>query len=156
MDIQTIVIVLLVVALVVGPIKLIQPSRRDRYQQALRDSAFKRGLRVSLETPPRLPTDSNKPEPTPKYCLPRQYLENNDYWRLIRAAYAHDTHFARHWCWSGPPAPAAVQARLEGLIAHLPESVLAVGAGSQGCYVYWTEQGGEPVLDEIDRFLRQL
>ncbi len=151
-----VLVVVLAIALVTGPLLLVQPLPRDRYRAALRQAAASRGLRLTLEAPPRLATDTEEPVPTPVYCRPGRRKGDSHHWLLLRAAYEHPSHFLGHWCWRGPRAPDDVQHLLGELLPKLPDSVSGVGAGVRGHYVYWNERGGDEVLARIDQCLLAL
>ena len=157
MSIWVLVLLLGVVAMVVGPVMLLQPSPQDRRQAELRARARRLGLIVRLETLPVQATDADAPERLPVYRLPAQLQRGNGQsqpWQLLRAAYRHDMHFLGDWRWQGQGRPGqGVLEALEAFLPELPRSVLAVGGDSRGCYLAWTEEGGVTLLERLTELL---
>ena len=160
MSIWVIVLLLGVVAMVVGPVMLLQPSPQDRRQTELRTRARKLGLVVRLETLPVQATDLEAPERLPVYRLPAQSSSTQSHslsWQLLRAPYRHETHFLGDWRWQGQGRPGKeVLETLEQSLATLPKSVLALGGDSRGWYLAWTEEGGVTSLAQLAALLRSV
>jgi len=160
MSIWVIVLLLGVVAMVVGPVMLLQPSPQDRRQTALRTRAGKLGLVVRLETLPVQATDLEAPERLPVYRLPAQSMPAQGHspsWQLLRAPYRHETHFLGDWRWQGQGRPEKeVLETLEQSLAALPQSVLALGGDPRGWYLVWTEEGGVALLDKLAALLQSI
>lgn len=141
----------LVFAMMVGPILLVQPSRRDRRIAALRAKAADLGLKVSMQSLER--------GVTPVYERRWPSLEKskrtNVEWTLERQTYSHGIHFADWWQWLGQGRPpSAALPVLEGRLAKLPESVSNVESTPLGLRCYWSEQGGESVLLDLAEWLQ--
>ena len=160
MSIWVIVLLLGVVAMVVGPVMLLQPSPQDRRQAELRAQARRFGLVVSLETLPDQATDTGAPERLPVYRLSAQPAEARGQmqpWQLLRAAYWHETHFLGDWRWQGKGRPkAGVLAIFERYLPELPKAVSALGSDSRGWYLVWTEKGGIAVLERLAELLQAI
>lgn len=157
MNLWTIAILFLVVALVVGPIMMMQPSPRSRREAGLRARASAYGMHVSLEALPRQATDLEEPPRSPMYCLNQPRGRAAPRWLLVRGTYEHDYQFLGWWRWQSEARPTEEELDvLQGWLPELPESVQGVGANAKGWYVYWTEQGGEPVLERLAEGLGQL
>ena len=152
-----IVIMIVVVALVVGPMMMMRPSPAQKNKENLRATAFAKGIRISVKNLPQLTTDIEKPAPVPVYFFAPTDHHLDDDWFLLRTSYAHDLHFLQWWEWQGDLRPTtAEQAALEAYLPSLPDSVRAVSMGSKGVCVYWQEQGGDPVLQQIIKLLEVL
>lgn len=141
----------LVFAMMVGPILLMQPSRRDRRIAALRAKAGDLGITVSLQSV------ESRLEPVYEWRWPR--IEKTKRvgveWVLERQSYSHGIHFADWWQWEGPRRPPeAVLPILEERLALLPPSVSKVEATPLGLRCHWPEKGGEPVLQQLTEWLR--
>jgi len=160
MSIWVVVLLLGVVAMVVGPVMLLQPSPQDRRQAELRTRARGLGLVVRLESLPAQTTDLEEPQRQPLYCLPARPADKRggkESWQLVRAAYNHESHFLGDWRWQGRGRPGTrVTRRLEQCLPQLPESVLAVGSDSRGWYLVWTEEGGSAWLERLAQTLEAL
>lgn len=160
MSIWVIVLLLGVVAMVVGPVMLLQPSPQDRRQAQLRARARDLGLVVRLETLPVQATDLGAPERLPVYRLPAQPSGAGSQcqpWQLVRAVYSHETHFLGDWRWQGQGRPEnGVLETLERYLPSLPESVLALGGDRRGWYLVWTEEGGVTLLERLAEQLQAI
>lgn len=155
MNIWTLVVLLGVVAMVVGPLMLLQPSARERRQAELRERARQEGIMVSLRALPRQTTDMETPSRIPAYKRPAGKGGGpTSPWMLVRAAYWHEAHFLGSWTWQGPGrASAREQQWLTQQLPGLPQSVQAVAGDVKGWSVYWTELGGGDALESILDFL---
>jgi hypothetical protein len=147
-----ILIVVLVLAMMVGPVLMLQPSPRSRLQAALREKAAQMGLGVQLS--PNHPF--SQPEGLVFYChswpsyLPRARIHC---WLLVHRSYAHEIHYADHWDFQGEGPPEATLAHLKTLLTTIPDGVFGVEANPAGLGVHWNEQGGEKRLEAIYHWL---
>lgn len=149
---------LAVVAMVIGPIMMLQPTSKQQAQEVLRRRAIELGLRISIVTMPKQAADSDTPDAIPMYCLP--WLQRNtrvQEWLLLRTSFSHEGHFLENWQWhERRQASIAEQARLHRSLPKLPGSIRAVGANSHGYCFYWTERGGIAQLEQLVPFLEAL
>jgi hypothetical protein len=141
----------LVFTMMVGPILLMQPSRRDRKIAALRTKAGDLGLKVTLQSLER--------GLTPVYERRWPSMEKSKRvgveWVLERQTYSHGIHFADWWQWLGQGRPpAAVLPILAERLSTLPATVSVVEATPLGLRCYWSEKGGEPVLLQLAEWLK--
>lgn len=148
---SVVVLIILVFAMMVGPILMIRPSPRDRRIAELRAKASKLGLRVSMQ--------SLQKANFAVYELPWGREEHTKLvgveWMLERQSYTHEVHFADWWQWQGegrPPAPSLplLLARMQAM----PEGVAAVEATRLGLRCYWSEAGGEQRLLQLEEWLK--
>lgn len=147
------VIIVMVIAMVVGPVMLMRPSKRDQYLAKLRASARVQGVQVS---------SSRLKDATGSLCwFYWRPLENGDENKnptvepivLERKPYAHDLHVADYFeMTKGNTVPTGFEAILKGL----PESVQGVELNRHAIGVHWSERGGEKVLATIAEALTQL
>src|SRR5690554_2357716 len=147
-----IILIIAVVAMVVGPLMMLQPTTMQRRQEQLRARAAQLGLRVKITSLPQQATDAKAPEATPAYYLPRQEdrEEPQPVWLLLRGAYSHETNFFEQWVWYGAGRPnLREQVWLRATLGLLPPSVLAIGHNPEGACVYWTEADGLPTLERL-------
>ncbi|MGH1373748.1 MAG: hypothetical protein ACRBBW_17030 [Cellvibrionaceae bacterium] len=149
-----IIICLGVVALLLGPILLMQPSAGQRREARLRQRAAEQGLRVHLQVPPAGTEVPRHIKSVPMYCLP--WTEQGDarhLWSLVKKKYEHELHCAGQWDWSVACESRDVNAVLPALDS-VPPKVVAVAGGPQGLCVYWSEIGPETDVDDIAKWLR--
>lgn len=139
----------LVFAMIVGPILLIKPSKRQQRIAQLRAKAPSLGLRVTLQT---LNGQSiavyEKPWPRDE-----QQKFGGQEWLLEKQSYQHDIHFCDWWAWRGPEPSDAILAVLKQRLADLPDAVVAVEANRLGLRCYWTERGNDATLNELAEWL---
>lgn len=158
MNFWVLVITLIAVAMALGPLLMLQPSRGDRRREAFRQRATELGLRVTLEAPPQQVTDMETPGHQPVYRLPVAAGEGSrEAWILLRAAYRHDVHFLGEWRWHGPGRPSEGERHcLAQWLPELPPSVSAVGADRRGWYLFWEERGEVSEVELLARYLCDL
>ena len=98
-----IIIIALAVAMVVGPVMLMRPSRLQQRQSRLRQYALEQGLRVQLQPLPDGAASPDERQMLPVYLLPPAPAAGGSRrlppWLLIRHAISHDIHFSGHWDW---------------------------------------------------------
>ena len=145
------------VALVVGPVMLMRPSKQQQRQSRLRSKAMAIGMRVQMMPLPAVGGASKAKASQgtyAAYCLPWGG-EQKDLapWLLVRGPYAHELNFSGVWQW-----PERLQAGdswhplLLPLLEKLPVNVMAVGNGPQGLSFYWDERGGEEDVEQLGDF----
>jgi hypothetical protein len=157
MNIGLIVLGVVTVSLVVGPMMMLRPNLAQQGRERLRSLALARGVHISRRNLPQQADQIEKPEPISVYfCAPSktQYAQN---WLLLRTHYQHDLHVLGWWSWQTQEQASGVElALLQQYLPLLPDSIRAVGGGDQGAAVYWTEVGGEGVLEQVIQLLEQL
>ncbi|HWV16682.1 MAG TPA: hypothetical protein VN030_14725 [Cellvibrio sp.] len=149
-------VMIVVIALVVGPILMMRPSPAQRNKEQLRSLAAAKGISFSIKNLPQQAGELEAPAPIPVYFYPPASDSETD-WLLLRANYPHEIHFLQRWAWQGDVrASQGEQQLLERQLPLLHESVMAVSAGSKGICVFWREKGGEPALEQIMSLLEAL
>ncbi len=144
----TIVIVILVIAMMLGPIMIMQPSKSQRRLAKLRGHAQKLGLSVGAST---LKTDSGREcwfywLNLPKACqLSTVSLE--------RENYAHGLHLADFW---STKKPVSDPQRIETFLRALPDTVCGVDVTDHTLGIHWSEKGGIEALDTLYSLLKLL
>ncbi|MAZ89773.1 MAG: hypothetical protein CL693_19225 [Cellvibrionaceae bacterium] len=150
-----IVICLAAVALLLGPIMLMQPSAGQRREALLRQRAIDLGLRVHLQVPPTGTDVARHIKSLPMYCLPwTDQRDTRHAWSLVKKKYEHELHCQGRWDWemkSENPNVNQILGRLEGA----PEKVMAVVGGPQGLCGFWNELGSETDVEEIAQWLKE-
>jgi len=157
MSIGLIIILIIAVALVLGPVMMLRPNPAQKNKEDLRTRARTRGVHFSMRNLPRQPDEQEQPAAIPVYFLPPTKTQTSTSWMLVRTNYQHDINFLGWWAWQGQPR--AIGAEIDVLTAQLPvlpQSVRAVSAGGGGVCVYWEEKGGEPVLQQILQLIDSL
>lgn len=146
-----IIILVAVVAMIVGPIMMLQPNATQRKQEKLRSRALALGLQVKMTSLPQQATDSEAPAAIPVYCLPHaQARPCLSEWLLRRSTYVHESHFFQEWFWSGEHRSNEQERQwLLNCLPNLPPSVVALSCNAGGICVYWAEMGGDKMLQEL-------
>jgi len=146
--------VALAVALIIGPIMMMQPNARQRREIAYRDKALSLGLKVHLLP---LPLGQGSRQ-VPAYCLPwRSDKADARPWLLVKGTFDHELHFCSHWDWFGDqPAAPEWHSPLKHALNNIPDSILAIANGPQGLCVFWNEKGDLSLLDEFVSLLQPL
>lgn len=155
-----IIIVCLVIAMMVGPVMLIQPSRRQRRLANLRAVAVVHGLKVRMKWMP----DGNVRAGQQVALYYQNWPDNKtlkNTWLLARQPYSHGLHFAENWDWTNERAASPEwQETIRRALPALPDSVVAVEAASQSLGLCWLEQTGEKSAEqataEISTWLKDL
>lgn len=156
MSISLILIIVVAVALILGPVSMLVPKKGQRQREQLRLKARDAGLRFTLRKLPPLKTDAESPATMPCYYIPplKQH-QPFDEWTLMRTTYSHEGNFYREWDWVNSRAPdEPIQAFLLQQLPLLPESVKAIGYGTAGVCVFWDESNGEAFLDNLVALLK--
>ena len=149
-----ILICLAAVALLLGPIMLMQPSAAQRREAGLRQRAIENGLRVHLQVPPEGTQSPLKNKALPMYCLPwTEQADTRHTWGLVKKPYAHELHWAGKWDWAIRSENRNVE-RVMVVLESAPEKVLALVSGPQGLCAFWSELGSPDDVDEISNWLK--
>lgn len=146
------VFIVLAVAMAVGPVLMLKPSKYQQRLADLRSKALSMGLRVHM-----LPLEGVQ-EPVPAYCKPREDKDaDRSPWVLLRTGYSHEVNFHNEWAWQKDlRAEECWHERILLLLDSAPAQLLAIGNGPQGLCCYWDERGGEAVLTKINDMLNEL
>lgn len=156
----TIIAIGLALAMMIGPIMIMQPSQRQRRLARLRELALERGLKVRTLNMPQGAVRAG--EPVTLYCLPLSNQKpQKDAWLLVRQPFSHGAHFQQDWDWADDrQAPASWQDTLRKALPELPVSIIAIEAGAHSLGVAWLESAGEKspeeAVAELSDWLRQL
>lgn len=148
MSIWAILFIVFAIFLVIGPIMMFRPSKRDSQLAALRQVAVNHGVIVRL----REITVSGSKRSIAEYLLP--FIEQEQHkkggnWLLLRQDFEHDAHFLDCWDWESntKTAPSYLQQLLKQQIPHIPENIYGIGASHIGVYLLWNERSQS--FDEI-------
>lgn len=146
-------IIVLIMLSLLGSMMWVMPTKRQKYQAALRLAARKAGFQVKLEriTAPRAAGEMEaETRNMTAYRLLRQNLDraqknqfNN--WQVFRVEALANTGLTSDWCWAqGEKSLSQPQlASLNDLLAELPDGVFAIESSAVYLGVVWDEEGGE-------------
>lgn len=157
MSITLILIIVVVAALLMGPVVMLVPKPGQRQREQLRLKARDAGLRFTLRKLPPLKTDMESPATMACYFVPpvkqKQPLQE---WTIMRTAYSHEGNFYQEWDWvnNNFQPNASVKAFLQQQLPSLPDSVRAIDFGVAGVSVFWNEREGEALLDTLVALLK--
>lgn len=154
MDSITLIIVLLVAAMVIGPVAMLQPSAGQKKREQQRQYVVAQGLGVTLRALPKLGTDLEKAGLLPTYTL---QVKGAQTWTLRRAPFAHESHLAEHWQFMGSGRPSAVvEVFLATQLPLLSARIQAVNSASGELALTWYASTQTSDVDAIAHFLREL
>lgn len=165
----TVLIIVGVLSLAVGPIFWLLPSKSQRKVARMRTYALQRGLRVHMGNLPA--GGDERRRSVAVYCLPwlgtggeeEQQRKGalrkpeNSPWLLHQGSYAHGLHFSEHWDWADNARAASKwHAPLRETLAKLPAGVEALELTPQGLCCYWRETGDTAQVDQLADLLENL
>jgi hypothetical protein len=153
-----ILLVVGIIAMIFGPIMMLQPNSRQRRQEKLRSHALTIGFRVAMRPLPKALKDREAGTLVPVYTflLPRD-ADRFGGWFLQRSDYAHESHLLDYWEWQDKIKSGAEDLQwLDRMLPQVPASVLAIAASAQGIHWYWTESGGEETLEKLKALSQDL
>lgn len=158
MNIWFFIVVIVALAMVIGPITMLRPSPAQRRKEQLRLHAASQGLRFSMRRLPQLKTDMDQAPLMPAYYLPpRPKSRATTEWVLMRTSYTHEGNFYQEWDWQGDQRPSgAVIELLKEYLPKLPLSVPAITHENLGTCVFWSEKEGVETLDLLIELLGEL
>ena len=149
MSSTAIIIIVLVACMALGPVFLLQPSRRQRQLANYRSTAAREGLKVGMSDymgdsvatyTLRWPQDSvNKFAVEPIH--------------LTRKEYKHELHIADYWQVNGKIASPQLSNQLTDILQAVPESVVGMDVNNDGVALWWKETGGEQGYQSIKQLL---
>lgn len=149
MSYWSILFILLAIAMAVGPIMIMQPSRRDRRLAALRQTAATLGMHVRMS--------DYEGKPVAVYSLPVDLLKTTPKWQLIKQLYSHDIHFYQQWQLSAKSddIPDAIHTQLKQFIDELPDDIIGIEVSSKMLGVWWKERSTSMGAEELKALLER-
>lgn len=135
------------IAMALGPVMMIAPSKSQKRIAKLRSYANAHGLQVRLRQAPQgAVVAGHEGQAIAQYFFPWKGREDNkkrlqyQTWCLVKTSYEHDIHFRGVWQWANQDkAPASVQPLLQQVLSSLPDDVIALQADTHGLSFYWWE-----------------
>ena len=138
-------IIVLAVAMVVGPIMMVQPTPGMSRIAKIRTAASQIGLTVRLDTSKSNSTASAAVRQTPVvYSLPHSKALRDRgpiaQWVLERKTYAHELHFHGQWDWRGAGrADTRQYPVLVALVEALSDDLSSIECNAGGLGCQWNE-----------------
>ncbi|MCK7597328.1 hypothetical protein M0G74_08595 [Microbulbifer sp. CAU 1566] len=149
-----IVVIILAVALVIGPVMWLKPSSRDRKLAELRQGAASAGLKVQMQPLPASQGQGNAAVYFSQWRNPRRLQTG---WGLELQRMSHEMHFDGLWDWrKGRQPPEAAMSPLKELVSLLPSDATAIFANDSGLGVQWRERSGDSGFKAIQEALASL
>ncbi len=145
----------LIIAIILGPLLMIMPSRGMQKIAALRQHAREMGLLVQSHRHLALPTEEQWMfylHPWPSFTKNEQITA----WALIKKNYSHEIHLKGQWDFQGTIPHESIAVVLKNHLEQLPEFVAGIEATSAGIGVYWNERGGDKILAILAAWLDDL
>ncbi|MCR8921756.1 hypothetical protein NO559_03170 [Dasania sp. GY-MA-18] len=155
-------IIVIIMAVVIGPIMWMMPSARQRQQMAVRQYALAQGFTIKVTDLPqshrqrvrkepvkqgvvyRLPLQQDRPLVMSQvYCLSRGIIDD------VQEPQSTDYE------WQGQPLNEAETWFTEAL-QQCPRTAVAIEYSAAGVGCYWQERGGEAAVEQIKVALQQL
>lgn len=150
------------VAMIVGPIMMMQPSRGSVRVAKLRQAASHLGLLVYMAKGPHPMED----RPCAVYLLPwsPQTLKsypNMPKWTLYRKSFEHEAHFFKDWDWLTPSvANQGWQQIIRDEIKHIPLGTQVLSTDKAGLKIFWQEKTGgqneEEAVEKLHQWLERV
>lgn len=140
-----------VIAMIFGPIMMLQPNSSQRRQEKLRSHALTTGFRVAMRPLSKAVKGLEAGTMIPVYTfLQQRDAEKFGGWFLQRSDYAHESHLLDYWEWQDRIKAGAEDLQwLNRILPDVPGSVVAIAASAQGIHWYWMESGGEDTLAQL-------
>lgn len=152
-------IIILIMMSLVGSMMWVMPTQRQKYQAALRMKAKSMGFQVQLE---RITAPRAKGEMDPEtrdmtvYRILRQGLSSKEKsefksWQVFRVESISDIGLPQGWSWSQGERTlsAGKLQQLQELLEKLPDGVFSLESTPVHVSVYWDEEGGDKMLEEL-------
>ncbi|MFI2810093.1 MULTISPECIES: hypothetical protein [Microbulbifer] len=142
-----VLIIILAIALVIGPVMWLKPSSRDRRLAGLRQRAAGAGMVVQMSRLPESQGQGTAAVYISRWEDPRR-LETG--WVLELQRMEHGMHFSGRWDWRGDKsAPRQAWPLLHELLDSMPPDALALHATQAGLGIQWREQSGDSGMDSL-------
>lgn len=159
------VLILLAIAMMLGPVLMMMPNSGQSRLASLREKAALMGLRVSMAKS----AGADKPD-IAVYTLPWQKppqhsLGHSDSLVLLKQHFAHGLHFHQYWDYENREKPPKLNRHQCSLISdyldQLPEEIRGLAITPEGVALYWTERlagynTDREKLEKIDGLLKSL
>lgn len=143
------IIILVAIAMAVGPVMLMQPSAGTARIAKMRTHASTLGISV------RLPSRSSTGEKVNGaiYSIPLdaklRKFDDLQFWTLRELKHEHDIHFHKLWDWEGgKEANSAMHDCLHSCIDGLPKGITTIELNGAGLGALWDERIGQQTPED--------
>ncbi len=149
------IIIILVMAMVIGPVLWMRPTEGQARQAQLRTQARGLGLDIRITELPQTHRAKVRREDTRQGVAYRLPVFDP---RTVVALSQRRVRDAAGAAWEveGDKLPPSLQASVDQVCELLPADVVAVELGPQGPTVYWRERGGDEAVALIAAQLKEL
>jgi hypothetical protein len=153
MSIWTVLVIVVTISLVVGPVAMLRPSKRDGRLADLRQMAAQKGIRVRLAS--LMLSSGEKPLAIYSLSLPKSDIPYAQ-WLLVQQSFEHALHFWNLWDWHDKAAiaPLCLHPQLKQQIQQLDASILGIEVTPHSVGVYWLEKRLE--IEQVDALLHTI
>ncbi|MFT6386947.1 MAG: hypothetical protein ACJAUP_000316 [Cellvibrionaceae bacterium] len=144
------VFITLAIIMAVGPIMMMQPSRRDKRLAALRQEAASLGLEVRMS--------DYKGRLVAAYSMPVDLPKTTPSWQLIKQSYSHGIHFYQKWQMIGRSGsiPEDLEQPIRSYIDDLSDDIVAIEVNNMVVGVWWQEHPNTLTIEQIKLSLERL
>lgn len=158
-------IIIFIMMSLIGSMMWVMPTKRQKYQAALRMKAKTLGFQVQLEriTPPRAKgeVEADTRDMT-AYRIMRHELskkEKNDFnaWQIFRVESIADTGLPQGWSWTHGERTLSTEQldELREILANLPSGIFSLESTPVYMGAYWDEEGGDTALEQVKEILNK-
>lgn len=154
MSFWPIILILLAIALAVGPIMMMQPSSREKRIATLRQEAAQAGLRIRM-------AKNNKEDdikPIAVYTYLAELPEGTQTWSLLRRSYEHEIHFHKTWEWQ--TATKGISSNKEEALFQfvdaLSDDIVGLEVNENRVGIWWNEKPNTLTIGGVKQLLKEL
>lgn len=137
--------------MVLGPVMMVRPTKRDSRLAKLRGIAAAQGLQVRMVR--------QGDGEVAAYALPWPEMKARKFAgpvvQLRRRHYSHGLHLADTWEVQPAQLTEDLKAALTQFVNPLPDTVVGASLGEGGLALHWREIEGEAVLAQVEEALRR-
>ncbi|WP_086931488.1 hypothetical protein [Agarilytica rhodophyticola] len=150
------ILFLLALAMVIGPVMMIQPSPGMKRIAKLRSLANQQGFNIALKPPKN--TEKVIGATYSLLCKkPLQEQKNNNTWHLEKKSHSHDIHFYGKWDWLGSNcAPERQWPQLERILHDIVPGITELEFNGMSVACFWDEKCGDKSEQQAIDMLREL
>jgi len=162
----TVLIIVIVLGLGIGPVMWLMPSARQKQLAALRAHAATQGLKVRLVSVGQLGSvnlAAGERKFIAYYMLPWDFaqaiektLSKQDTftdWTLVNGKMPHEGNFSGHWDWLEDQYSLQNWGALRTFVQGLSDDFVSCECSRQGVAIGWLERGDKARVDEVKQLL---
>lgn len=154
-------LIALAIAMIVGPIMMLQPTQGMARIARLRALAVQNGLSVQLVSKAESPQGTERAKYSLPWRNPQRRTPETQGWSLMMMNVSHDIHYFGKWDWGGKGrVTEAYSTDLKALLESLPEGYFGVVANGGGIGVIWDEKclgrSEDAALEDVKNLLFKL